>query len=286
MKVTVIQPGMFTTVQDYGRFGYEAMGIPQSGFLDQEAAFKANQLIGNHPYEALLEITGTGPTLLFDGNGSLAISGADISPVLNESPIKNDTLTIIKSGDQLSFGKLKNGFRAYLAFKGKIQVPEVFGSKSTHVLSKFGGIDGRPLKKYDSFTIEKQTTSIRAITVTDKLQTNQNEHIILSKGPEWNWFTNKEIVSFCNTKFIVSNQSNRMGVRLEGNWIQKRQLDSIISSGNVVGLVQLPPSLQPIILLNDAGTVGGYPRIGICTRKSINQLVQVKPGTELRFCFK
>lgn len=286
MKIKVIKPGLFTTVQDNGRFGYEAHGIPQSGWLDHVSANNANALVGNGLNEALLEITGTGPTLEFDTDGVIAICGALLSPLLNNEVVTNDKAIKVTKGDVLKFGRLKNGYRAYVAIQGMLNIDEVYGSKSTNVLAAFGGFEGRPLQKGDELEVFKPDTVLKSKNNQVKVDLSTSRVVLqITPGPEMDRFTYNELSAFMSTVYTVSKDSNRMGIRLEGDWLSGKLLETIISSGNIPGVIQVTPSLQPIILLNDAGTTGGYPRIGVCNQKSISRLAQLKPGDTLEFSF-
>ena len=285
MKIKVIKPGLFTTIQDKGRFGYEAYGIPQSGYLDVISAQKANALVGNPIESALLEATGTGPTLEFDSNTQIAICGASISPTINNKSVLNDIAIKITKGDKLSFGALKLGYRVYIAIQGDLNIKEVYGSKSTYTLATFGGYKGRPLQKEDIIEVSKRKKVLKINHQQDEINLSSKAIIKIFPGPEMCLFTFKELSAFMSATYSVSKDSNRMGIRLEGNWLENKDLGTIISSGNIPGVIQITPSLQPIILLNDAGTAGGYPRIGVCNQKSISRLAQLKPGDTLEFSF-
>lgn len=286
MKIKVIKPGLFTTIQDVGRFGFEAQGIPQSGFLDHVSATNANALVGNNNNEAVLEITGTGPTLEFDGNGVIAICGALMSPALNNRAAASDKAIKVAKGDQLRFGCLKVGYRAYVAIQGVVNVREVYGSKSTNVLAAFGGFNGRALQKGDEVEVLETEDVLDAVAVQEKVDFSAKRVVLkLAPGPEMDRFTFKELSAFMSAVFTVSKDSNRMGIRLEGEWLKGRVLETIISSGNIPGVIQITPSFQPIVLLNDSGTTGGYPRIAVCNQNSVSQLAQLKPGDSLEFSF-
>jgi len=289
MKIEVISPGMFTTVQDGGRIGMEAFGIPESGFMDQQSGKLANQLVGNVPTAALIEITGTGPTLIFHNDIMIAVTGGDFSPTIDGNSLELDTAVHIKKGSVLKFHQAKTGFRAYLAFKGKLLADIVYASSSTHTQNGFGGHQGRTLKKGDSLEVTNQSASVkRNKNLRQELETTRNlytgqEHVIrIYPGPECKMLTDTDKDRFTEHLFKVSNNSNRMGYRLSGRWTSSElKLPNIISSGNIRGVVQLPPSLDPIILLNDAGTTGGYPRIGVCENPDL--VAQIKPGEKIRF---
>lgn len=284
MNVTVIKPGLFTTIQDVGRVGYESTGVPPSGFLDSLSANHCNTLLGNDIDAALLEITATGPSLRFEDDVVFAITGANMSPKLNNKSVKNSLAIRAVKGDVLSFGRLKQGYRSYLAFAGELSADEVYGSKSTNVLAGFGGFKGRVLQKGDVLTIDYREAETPRVSDVGDLSL-PNSIIRMVPGPEMDWFTRQELSSFMTTDFVLSAESNRMGCRLEGDWIDEKDLKTIISSPNVSGVIQVTPSFQPIVLLNDAGTTGGYPRIGVCTKEGLNKLAQLKPGGVLGFSF-
>lgn len=283
LTIEVIKPGMFTSIQDGGRFGMEAYGISQGGFMDQKAGQLANRLVGNAPKAALLEITGTGPTLRFLRSAKIAIAGGEFCPLLNGEKIEQYKLLDVPEGAILKIPNAQRGFRGYLAVKGKLIADQVYNSSSTHFHSAFGGFKGRTLQKGDVLEIQKQAVSIKAKVSVEKGKPRAKEHIIaLHPGPESDTLTTAQKMSFSTHQFVVSNQSNRMGYRLSGKWIQEKiTVDTIISSGNVRGVVQLPTSLEPIILMNDAGTTGGYPRIGVCDDP--DEIAQIKPGSLVRF---
>ena len=285
MTIDVVQGGLFTTIQDRGRVGFEAYGIPQNGFLDIESATLANHLVGNNKNEALLEITGTGPILKFDEDCIIAITGANMSPSINNRFVPSKKLLYINAGDQLSFGKLKSGYRSYLAIGGKLMIEEIYGSKSTNTIAGFGGLNGNPLTKGDIINVKKCLHSTNRSVQKSNVSTRVQRMVLITKGPEFDWFSAKEVSRFMRHLFTISNQSNRMGCQLQGNWLEGKELKTIISSGNIPGVIQITPDLQPIILLNDAGTTGGYPRIALCTQRGINTLAQCKPGDSIGFSF-
>lgn len=285
MKIHIVKPGLFTTMQDGGRIGVEAYGIPQNGFLDTIAATNANRLVGNNDNSALVEITGTGPTLQFDEACAIAICGAELSPCINSKEIKNNTAISIKKNDTLSFGRLKKGYRCYVAINGSFLLDDCYGSKATNTIAQFGGFKGRALQKNDVLELQINTNKNPKTALLHYQLPISPAIIQLQPGPEIELFSRNEINRFMTSRFTVSKDSNRMGIRLEGNWLDGKKLETIISSGNVLGVIQITPSLQPIILLNDAGTTGGYPRIGICASKSLSALAQLKPGDTVEFSF-
>ena len=181
-------------------------------------------------------------------------------------------------------GNLKRGTSAYLGISGSIQVDSIYGSKSTYTYANLGGFKGRHLQKGDVLEVKEKALPVHRLKDESiRLYTDKTTQIKISNGPEFHVFNKADIHTLLNTTFKISTQSNRMGIRLEGNAINKTASDNIITSGVVFGTIQIPPSGQPIILLNDAGTTGGYPRIANCLRESFQALAQAKPADFIKF---
>ncbi len=280
----VIQPGFYTTVQDQGRFGYLQFGIPPCGVVDSFAARVSNLLVGNPLDAAVLEATVMGPTLKVLAEGVIAITGADLSPQLNDSSIPLWGSISVKAGDKIGFKGLKKGCRAYIALGGGIDVPPVMGSRSTYVAGKIGGIEGRLLTvgdkipkggKYDMSGKRLPSEFIPAYP------SNPVVRVIL--GPQ-NDFFEEGIQIFLESEFKVSSKADRMGYRLEGPTIlHKAGVEkSIISEPSVPGGIQVPPDGLPIILLVEQ-TVGGYTKIATVISTDLGVVGQTKPGDRIRF---
>ena len=285
VKVEVVKPGFLTTIQDFGRPGEAATGMPWGGVMDRHSYALAHQILGNNPLDAVLEITMLGPSLRFLGNVNAVITGAEMSAQLNGKQIQNNKVYALQFGDELSFGKLKNGFRTYLAFDQQIDVPVVLGSKATYLPAKMGGFLGRALQRGDVFNLkdsvrfsqkEKQSTHLRPLELVTPLI------LKVSQGPEFARLTSSQKQTLFNTIYTLKNDSNRMGIRLDGTPIHGVEA-GIISSGVVRGTVQLPPSGCPIILAADAPVTGGYLRVLNCMEHSMNQLAQVPIGDRVVF---
>lgn len=283
MNVEVINGGLFTTIQDLGRPDGGAYGVPWSGYMDRNSAIRANRIIGNRDSSALLEATLIGPKLLFKASSELVITGANLSPQINNQSISNDVVYTVQANDILSFGNCVEGCRAYIAISGTIDIPLIFGSKSTYTYAQIGGVKGRPIQKGD--TLKYHHSIQYGVKSTVLPPTSFSKIIKVLQGPEFTFFEADEIEVFTNQKFTISNDSNRMGYRLLGSPIITRKLSSILSSGTVRGTIQVPNSGLPIVLMADSPTTGGYPRIANCTEKSLDQLAQVKPGEEISFVF-
>ena len=270
--IKVIQPGLFTTIQDGGRHGYRNIGIPTSGFMDKESAWAANNIVDNDREESLIEITLKGPTLLFDNNYTISITGGDFNPLINDMPIKMYESINVKLGDTLKINNTKNGARCYLAISGGIDVKSIFGSKS--FLSNIS--ESYYLRKGDEIRISDNSNN--KILKKNKLKFKLNRSMEVFKGPEFDLLSIKVKDMLFKNKFTIRTNS-RMAYNLE----EKVQtgIKSIISSPVLPGSVQLTPSGKMIILHRDCQTTGGYPRILQLSRNSLNNLSQLTSGEKI-----
>jgi len=270
--IKVIQPGLFTTIQDGGRHGYRNIGIPTSGFMDKESAWAANNIVDNDREESLIEITLKGPTLLFNNNYTISITGGDFNPLINDMPIKMYESINVKLGDTLKINNTKNGARCYLAISGGIDVKSIFGSKS--FLSNIS--ESYYLRKGDEIKISDNSNN--KILKNNKLKFKLNRSMEVFKGPEFDLLSIKVKNMLFKNEFTIRTNS-RMAYNLE----EKVQIGikSIISSPVLPGSVQLTPSGKMIILHRDCQTTGGYPRILQLSRNSLNNLSQLKSGEKI-----
>ena len=272
--IKVIQPGLFTTIQDAGRHGFRNIGIPTSGFMDQESAWAANELVDNNKDESLLEITLTGPTLIFNCNCVISITGGDFNPLINNLPVKMYQSINVRTGDILKLNNTINGARSYIAISGGLNVKSLFGSKSF-----FSNIsDSYHLKKGDEIKVSKKSES--QILKLDKLKFNLNRFMKVFKGPEYDLLSTNSKQKLFKNEFTI-NSNNRMAYNLE----ETLQVDikTIISSPVLPGSVQLTPSGKIIILHRDCQTTGGYPRILQLDTNSLNNLSQLKFNDKIKF---
>ena len=281
----VIQPGPLTTVQDLGRYGYQQYGVPVSGAMDNYALRVANLLVGNNEGEACLEITLLGLQLRVLGDTVVAITGADLSPMLNKSSLPMWEAVIVSRGDTISFPWPKRGCRSYLAVAGGIDVPKVMGSSSTHVKSHIGGLEGRPLCAGDYLKNGQARPTILGRRLPPQYvpeYQNQSElRVIL--GPQDDYFTEEGIHTFLCSEYTISIKADRMGYRLEGPRIEHKTGADIISDGIPLGAVQVPGDGLPIVLLADRQTTGGYTKVAVVITADVLKLAQAKPGDKVRF---
>ncbi|MFK8046011.1 MAG: biotin-dependent carboxyltransferase family protein [Crocinitomicaceae bacterium] len=280
--IEVIQPGLYTSIQDLGRFGYRKYGVPVSGAMDQNSAKLANQILGNSENAALLEVTLIGPTLTFTEACEIAITGAEFEPTLNDSVLQNNAVISIEKGSILKFGAAKKGMRAYLAIASGFDSEMVMGSASFYSnLTKQSH-----LKKGDRLFFRKEAKLLNIKTDFNEVMPTVLDHPIINvfKGPEFDLLLSDMQDKLLNSAFTVSNQSNRMGCRLIGEYTLSAQ--EIITAPVLPGTVQLTPSGQLIILGRDAQTTGGYARVLQLTDAAQNCLGQANIGDLTSFSLK
>ncbi|MDM5327398.1 biotin-dependent carboxyltransferase family protein [Neobacillus sp. CF12] len=279
----VVKPGLQTTVQDLGRYGYRKYGVSPSGAMDTYSLQMGNLLVGNKLGEPVLEVPFIGPVLWALHDVSIAICGGNLSPKINEQAIPLWKSLVIKKGQYLSFGKIIQGARAYISIAGGIQVPQVLASKSTYLTGKFGGLDGRALEKGD--ILYGHPLARRNRFLHESLIPNYPNELTVSviMGPHIEKFTSFGVQTFLNDEYILSPQSNRMAFQLNGPIIEHSSGADIISDTIPLGGIQVPASGRPIILMAEHQTTGGYSRIGTVISTDITRLAQALPGTKIRF---
>ncbi len=283
--ITVIDGGLLTTVQDLGRHGYQRYGVPVSGAMDQYAMRIGNILVGNDEGSAVLEITLLGPTLMFSSKTRVAITGSDLGATVDGNPIGSWRSIDIPKGSTMSFRGGTSGVRGYLAISGGIDVPKTMGSRSTSIRESIGGYAGRPLGKGDRISTFGSLSNLPLITVSKQHQYDysdiQQVRVIL--GPQEENFTKNGVETFLSESYKISNDSNRIGIRLVGPKISHKVSADIISDGTTFGSVQIPGDGMPIILMADRGTTGGYAKIATVITPDLWKVSQVHPGSSLTF---
>ena len=281
----VLKSGLFTTVQDSGRFGYLRYGVPVSGAMDQFSLVAANLLVGNKPGDACLEMTLISPELLVLNEMQIAVTGAPCFPSINEEIVTMWRTLKVKKGDVVSFGNMQNGCRAYLSARGGINVPLVLGSRSTYVRGGFGGLDGRPLRNGDvieSFSVQPPSVEFSMPTkLVPQFSDEVEAHAVL--GPQADMFTDAGVKTFLSCPFRVTSEADRMGYRLDGPPIEHSGSADIVSDALLPGAVQVPKNGRPILVMQDAQTTGGYPKIAAVISSDLSALAQAKPGCPIKF---
>lgn len=281
----VLTPGPYTTVQDKGRFGYQQIGVPISGAIDQFAFRVANFLVGNPEESAVLEITVVGPQLAVLREVDLALTGAEMGFELNHDPVECWKTVRVKPGDVISIQQVKSGCRGYLAVSGGIDVPEVMGSRSTYVGGKLGGYKGRTLKKGDIIQSVEGSLLNKPRYLPESWIPLYSEEVLLHAipGPQDDFF-DEGMETLFQSEFSVTDKADRMGYRLQGPSIQLKgkMPKSIISEPTMPGGVQIPADRQPIVLLAEQ-TVGGYAKIATVISPDLSRIAQAIPGNTVRF---
>ena len=279
----LLSPGLFTTVQDRGRYGYQRFGVPVSGGMDEFALRSANLLVGNDQGDACLELTVLGPTVRFLENARISVTGADLTGMLDGSPLPRWRAVEVAKGGDLSFRSMQDGMRAYLAVAGGIDVPVVMGSRSTYVPSGIGGFEGRALAAGD--TVSVLPTDPARPTLRRRLPRGyaapvygEHHEIRVVLGTQADAFEQDAIDTFLGTAFTVALDSDRMGYRLEGAVVRHSTSPDIVSDGNAPGAIQVPGNGVPTVLLADRGTTGGYTKIATVISADLGRIAQAVPG--------
>ena len=301
MGLLVIRSGLLTTVQDLGRWGHQHRGVPVAGAMDTTSHRLANRLVGNPESAATLEVTVTGPELVFDAPAVFAVAGAEFELSLDDVPVAMNQRCVAAAKQTVTFGTRLAGARAYLAFAGGVDVPVVLGSRSTHLTSGMGGLAGRALRPGDRLPVRLSPSDrfpvgtspeprpapgrpasgppIAGVTLLPK----EGARVRVLEGPDTDVFGKGEMARFCTTQYRVTSESNRMGYRLSGRRLTRSNLDDPLSSAIPNGSVQVPASGEPIVLLADRQTVGGYPRIATVISADLPVLGQLTASHWIEF---
>lgn len=302
MSIEVIRPGALSTLQDLGRIGYQRYGVSVGGAMDEWSHRIANRLVGNAESEATLELTLVGPSLKFTRPTLIAITGADLSPSIGGQAIPKSVPVLVGGGAQLDFGRRISGVRSYLAVRGGYDVPCVMGSKTTSLRGAFGGFEGRALRKGDVLPLgtgDEGATPRRSPILRDGQEPfsamgsgiqmagagNDQEviHLRVMPGRHWDRFNAEAREGFLKEEFRLSPQSDRMGFRLHGPKLLSAESGELLSEAVCFGAIQVPPSGDPIILMADRQTTGGYPMIAAVASVDLPALAQLMPQRAVRF---
>lgn len=273
----VLKSGFYTTVQDKGRFGFRHKGVPVSGTMDDLARYRVNTLLENPKNAAVLEITMTGPTLVFEEPTFVCLGGARLSATLNNEPIDNYHVYKVNSGDILSYGRLEKGFRGYLGIKDGFIYEKVLGSASQYVpLTESRCIkDGAELEYRPIESFEPKLTDLKVGSYLG------HSDLKVNLGPEFELLSKKEQNKLFESTFSISKDNNRMAYQLEEK--MEGHSISMLTSATLPGTVQMTPSGKLIVLMKDGQTTGGYPRILQLTKEAISILAQKKAGDKIKF---
>ena len=284
-QFTVIKPGLLTTIQDVGRWGHQAFGVPVSGPMDDASYRLANLIVGNPSGAAVLEATVLGPELRIDTETIMAVTGADLGATLDGTSIPLNGAVVCPAGCVIRCGERRNGARAYMAFDGGIATPPTLGSRATHVVGEVGGIAGRALKAGDVVPLQPRTPLAprpkpRAMAPT--AMGGARLRVLL--GPQDEYFAPAAVETLQRTRFTITSQSDRMGYRLAGRArIERASQQEMISDATFLGAIQVPPSGDPILLMADRQTTGGYPQIATVITADLPLAGQLAPGDWVEF---
>lgn len=283
MALIVIRPGMLTTVQDLGRWGWQDSGVPVAGPMDAYSHRLANRLVGNTDDAAALEITLLGPELEADADTVCIVAGAHFDVTVNGDATVASSPFVVPAGGRARFGARRAGSRATLAVRGGFAVPKTFESRATSVISRIGPFGGRPLVAGDVLpigqgSIEARVRAGRALTMPDG-----GARVRIIRGPHDTMFTSAAFDTLVGSRFVLTPDSNRMGYRLEGPVLGHAGGADILSDATPIGSLQVPASGQPILLMADRQTTGGYPRVGTVITADLPIAGQLAPGDWIAF---
>lgn len=285
MSFEILSAGPLSTVQDLGRFGVMKSGFSQNGAMDIFSMKCANRLVGNALGCAVIEMTMFGIKARFSSFAIIALSGGDFSPELNGRKIEMNRAYEVSDGDIVECFAAKDGARCYLAVSGGIDVPVVMGSRSTNLKCEFGGYEGRKLQKGDMILTGKYNIAPKDVSkcFLPKQAFGNYFEVRAVLGPQDSMFTKNDIELFFSQEYEVTEESDRMGMKLSGEALKSENGFDIISDGIVLGSVQIPASGQPIVLMSDHQTTGGYAKIATVISCDVSLLAQAKPGSKVRF---
>jgi antagonist of KipI len=283
--IQVQEPGLFTTVQDLGREGFGPLGVSASGAADPISLRLGNRLLGNAEGAAGLEVTLLGGTFVFPEGAVLALTGSDFGATLDGKPVESWTPFEAREGQALRLGPTRSGARCYLCVQGGIAVKLFLESASTHILSGLGGHEGRALRKGDLLKIGEANGSYRKRTLAAKALEGLSPRKVLrvTPGPQSDWFPESSQRVFYASTYRVAEESNRMGLRLEGASVPEASGGKMITEGVSIGAVQIPSGGLPIILFVEQQTTGGYAKIANVISADLSSLGQLRPRDEIRF---
>lgn len=277
------RPGLFSSLQDFGRFGYQHFGISASGAMDAVAMQAANGLVGNAPGEAVVEMTMLGlAATVKGGRCRLAVAGADMPVAINGRPVESWQAYELEDGDRIEIGSAKSGMRTYLAVAGGLDVAPTLGSLSTHSRSGIGGLDGRALRTGDRLALRSMPAGpLLALAPEHRPPASGAIRVVL--GPQQDYFTAAGIATFLASEYRVTDKTDRMGTQLDGPTIEHADGFNIVSDGIMNGSIQVPGNGRPLVLLADRQTTGGYPKIATVISPDLPRLGQRRPGDVIRF---
>jgi antagonist of KipI len=286
VAIRVIKPGMLTTIQDAGRWGYQARGVPVAGPMDLVSHRVANALVGNDRGAATLEVTLLGPELEFESERVVAITGADFELALDGRPARINAPFLVASGSHLQFLARRRGTRAYLAISGGVATPPVLGSRATHLVSAMGGYEGRALRAGDRVPLGQSAASATSLHALEAPVVALPEDVVTLRilaGPQDDYFAPDALDGLQSAPYAIGANSDRMGFRLAGPPLAHARGADIISDATPLGVLQVPASGLPILLMADRQTTGGYAKIATVISADMSTAGQLGPGDKISF---
>ena len=288
--IEIIQPGIFSSVQDLGRRGFRSIGVGQSGAMDAMALRIANILVGNPDDAAGIETTLGGLELCFDADCRFAVTGADAEVTLDDQVLSVWSLATARAGQVLRIGWPDAGMRNYIAFAGGVDVPVLMGSRATDLKGGFGGHEGRALRQGDRLSLlahASQDDSALPFGIAGRKTEPESDSPVTTvrmiPAAEWGQYSPETQQSFLSANWLLDPASNRVGFRLRGPMLTSQTPRELLSHGILPGTVQLPPSGQPAVQMMDANTCGGYPKLGVVIAADLGRLAQTRLGDAVRF---
>jgi len=300
MSITILKPGIASSIQDLGRWGHQQFGIPISGAMDELAARLANILCGNDEHESIIEITLHGTEIMFNEAACISLTGSGSIIYLNDIEIQYNRLIKLDASSILKFKPAPSGCRSYLAIQGGLDVKKEMDSTSTFAPSGIGGTNGQNLKTGDIISLTRKKSSHKkadeinitknGFAVSTWIGVDLKEHhhngiirINICAGPEWDLFNEQSRSIFLNSEYSISLKANRMGIQLEGPRLELTEKKEMVSTPVTKGIIQVTNEGLPIILMADAQTTGGYPRISRVCSTDISVLAQCRPTDKIFF---
>jgi antagonist of KipI len=285
-ELCIIRPGALTTVQDLGRWGAQSQGVPVAGPMDPVSHRIANALVGNEAGSATLEVTLIGPEVEFQDARAVAVAGAEFDLLLDGRPVAAGPLEV-RAGSRLRFASRRRGARAYLSVAGGIDVPPVLGSRATHLVSRMGGLNGRALAAGDRLRLgerpARQPAKVSSPVPSIAAVAEGGARVRVMPGPQRDRFADEALDILQSATYRIAKDSDRMGFRLEGPRLPHKHGADIISDATPFGVLQVPESGQPLLLMADRQTTGGYPKIATVISADAGVAGQLGPGDGIAF---
>jgi antagonist of KipI len=285
-ELCIIRPGALTTVQDLGRWGAQSQGVPVAGAMDPVSHRIANALVGNDAGSATLEVTLIGPEVEFQDARAVAVAGAEFDLLLDGRRVPPGALEV-RAGSRLRFASRRRGARAYLSVAGGIGVPPVLGSRATHLVSRMGGFNGRALAAGDRLPLGerpiRQPARVSGALPSFASLADGQARVRVMPGPQHDRFADEALDILQSATYRIANDSDRMGFRLEGPRLPLKHRADIISDATPFGVLQVPESGQPLLLMADRQTTGGYPKLATVITADVGVAGQLGPGDGIAF---